>query len=77
MIQLGSYVREVFGVQPTRLFVHAFSVYGYSARLWMFDRAGVSASKVMDLSEEVDQKHFICALFGYINMSPSQLGFDE
>ncbi len=37
-LQIGRYVRDVFSVQPTRRFVHAFTLLGATMELWVFDR---------------------------------------
>ncbi|KAF8449547.1 hypothetical protein BGX38DRAFT_1187532 [Terfezia claveryi] len=67
ILQVARYVRETFGAQPGRRFVHAFTVCGHLARFWFFDRVGVSIS----------QNLFMRGLLGYMEMTASQLGFDE
>ncbi|KAL2888597.1 serine/threonine-protein kinase Sgk2 [Ceratocystis lukuohia] len=39
-LQLTRHVRSVFADQPTRRFVHAFSLCGCKMELWIFDRSG-------------------------------------
>ncbi|RPB21138.1 hypothetical protein L211DRAFT_453407 [Terfezia boudieri ATCC MYA-4762] len=77
ILQVARYGRETFGAQPGRRFVHAFTVCGHLARFWFFDRVGVSISECYDISTETGQKSFMHGLLGYMEMTASQLGFDE
>lgn len=79
ILQLSSYARETFAAQPWRRFVHAFTVCGNLARFYFFDRVGVSISVGYDISADSiqGQNLFMHCLFSYINMTASQLGFDE
>ena len=77
ILQVARYVRETFGAQPGRRFVHAFTVCGHLARFWFFDRVGVSISNYCDLSTETGQNFFMRGLFCYMEMTASQLGFDD
>ena len=76
ILQLARYVREIFGAQPGRRFVHAFTVCGHRARFWFFDRVGVSISTVHNISSTQGQKSFMHGLLSYMKMSALQLGFD-
>ncbi|KAG6102349.1 hypothetical protein E4U31_003396, partial [Claviceps sp. LM219 group G6] len=40
LLRLARHVRGVFADQPTRRFVHAFSLYASKMELWVFDRSG-------------------------------------
>ncbi|KAG6208496.1 hypothetical protein E4U35_008354, partial [Claviceps purpurea] len=40
LLRLARHVRGVFTDQPTRRFVHAFSLYASKMELWVFDRSG-------------------------------------
>jgi len=78
IIQLATYVREVFGSQLTRRFVHAFTICGSVLRCYLFDRAGVSISQKIDIRKNNrTQELWIKILQGYVSMNPTQLGFDE
>ncbi|KAF8429921.1 hypothetical protein BGX38DRAFT_1232623, partial [Terfezia claveryi] len=77
ILQLARYVREAFGAQPGRRFMHAFTMYGERARFWMFDRVGISISVFYNISTEPGQNFFIHGLLCYMVMTASQLGFDE
>ena len=75
--QLAGYVREVFGAQPGRMFVHAFTVCGSIVRFWFFDRACVSISKAYNIQEESNKFLLVRAFLGYTMMSAVQLGFND
>ena len=77
LLQLASYVRKVYGAQPGRRFVHAFTICGNILRFYLFDRAGVSISPSTDISLENNQLALLKAMRAYLAMTPSQLGFDE
>ena len=74
LLQLGRYMREVFTVQPTRRFIHGFSLYGTTMELWVFDRSGPYSSGEFDIHKEPEQ--FIRAIAGYVMMSDEELGLD-
>jgi len=77
IVQLAGYVREVFGAQVNRRFVHAFTICGPVFRCYFFDRSGVSISDRLDIRKnEKTENLFVRILLGYIAMSPHQLGFD-
>jgi len=77
IVQLASYVREVFGAQINRRFVHAFAICGPFFRCYLFDRAGVSISQRLCISKnDKTQALFARILVGYMRMSAQELGFD-
>ncbi|EEH34453.2 hypothetical protein PAAG_05502 [Paracoccidioides lutzii Pb01] len=67
-------VREVFVAQPTRWFVHAFTVCGTKMEAWVFDCSGPYSSGVIDVYE--DSRWFFQVLVGYTMMSDEELGLD-
>jgi len=78
IVQLAGYVREVFGAQVNRRFVHAFTICGSVFRCYLFDRSGVSISDRIDIRKnEKTENLFVKILLGYVAMSPQQLGFDS
>jgi hypothetical protein len=74
-LQVGRYVRDVFSVQPTRRFVHAFTLLGTMMELWVFDRSGPYSSGSFDIHKEPEK--FIRAIIGYALMSNEELGLDN
>lgn len=74
ILQLARYVRNVFTDQPTRRFVHAFTLCAAKMELWIFDRSGAYSSGLFDIHEEPDK--FARALVGYATMDNSALGLD-
>lgn len=58
IIQLAGCVRELFGAQPGRRFVYAFTVCRQLARLWLFDCTGVSAGGIIDIPTENGSRIF-------------------
>lgn len=74
LLQLGRYMRDVFATQPTRRFVHGFTLLGSTMELWVFDRSGPYSSGVFDIQKEPEQ--FIRAVAGYTMMSDEELGLD-
>ncbi|RPB27291.1 hypothetical protein L211DRAFT_775225, partial [Terfezia boudieri ATCC MYA-4762] len=77
IVQLAAYVREVFGAQFTRRFVHAFTICGSFVRCYLFDRAGVSISERINIRKNHrTEELFIRILQSYASMDPTQLGFD-
>ncbi|KAF4506885.1 hypothetical protein G6O67_006921 [Ophiocordyceps sinensis] len=55
LLQITRYVRSVFAEQPTRRFVHAFTLCGSMMELWVFDRSGPYSSGPFDIHEEPDK----------------------
>ena len=74
LLQLGRYMRDVFATQPTRRFVHGFTLLGTTMELWVFDRSGPYSSGPFDIHEKPE--HFIKAVAGYAMMSNEELGLD-
>lgn len=73
-LQLARYVRSVFAAQPTRRFVHAFSLCGSQMEMWIFDRAGAYSSGPFDIHKSPDM--FARAFIGYLTMDPDAMGLD-
>ncbi|KAK2603987.1 hypothetical protein QQS21_003823 [Conoideocrella luteorostrata] len=71
-LQLSRYVRGVFADQPTRRFVHAFTLCASKMELWVFDRSGAYSSGVLDIHDEPDK--FACAIIGYATMDDDAMG---
>ncbi|KAM4056429.1 hypothetical protein HRG_003332 [Hirsutella rhossiliensis] len=74
LLQLTRYVRGVFADQPTRRFVHAFSLCASKMELWVFDRSGPYSSGSFDIHNEPDK--FARALVGYATMDDDEMGLD-
>ena len=74
-LQIARYVRDVFSVQLTRRFVHAFMLLGTKMELWVFDRSGPYSSGPFDIHDEPEK--FIRVLVGYTLMSDDELGLDS
>ncbi|EFY84958.1 serine/threonine-protein kinase Sgk2 [Metarhizium acridum CQMa 102] len=73
-LQLGSAVRNVFAYQPTRLFVHAFTLTGTEMETWVFDRSGPYSGATFDIHEKPEK--FIQVICAYLMMSDEELGLD-
>lgn len=74
LLQLARYVRGVFADQPTRRFVHAFSLCASTMELWIFDRSGPYSSGPFDIHGQPDK--FARALVGYATMGHDDMGLD-
>ncbi|KAG8425902.1 hypothetical protein J3459_008594 [Metarhizium acridum] len=74
LLQLARYVRGVFADQPTRRFIHAFSLCASTMELWVFDRSGPYSSGPFDIHDEPDK--FARALVGYATMDDDMMGLD-
>lgn len=74
ILQISRYVRDVFSAQPTRRYVHAFTLLGTTMELWVFDRSGPYSSGAFDIHDKPE--NFIRALVGYTLMSDNELGLD-
>ncbi|KAG6127549.1 hypothetical protein E4U38_006210, partial [Claviceps purpurea] len=72
--QLSSAVRNVFAWQPTRSFVHAFTLTGSDLETWVFDRSGAYGGKKFNIHMEPEK--FFQVLCGYLMMSDDELGLD-
>ncbi|KAI1315996.1 serine/threonine-protein kinase Sgk2, partial [Xylariaceae sp. FL0255] len=73
-LQLTRLVRGVFIDQPTRRFVHAFTICGAMMELWVFDRSGAYSSGTFDIHNKPDM--FARALIGYATMEDDAMGLD-
>ncbi|KKF94199.1 hypothetical protein CFO_g3477 [Ceratocystis platani] len=73
-LQLTRHVRSVFADQPTRRFVHAFSLCGCKMELWIFDRSGAYSSGTFDIHSK--PKMLARALVGYATMDDDTMGLD-
>ena len=74
LLQIGRYVRDVFSCQPTRWYVHAFTICGRDMEFWVFDRSGCYSPGSFDIHEE--PKRFIQVIAGYTMMNEEELGLD-
>ncbi|KAH0492118.1 hypothetical protein TgHK011_007084 [Trichoderma gracile] len=73
-LQIGSAVRNVFAAQPTRRFVHAFSLRGTEMENWIYDRSGPYSGAVFDIHDQPEK--FIQVMCGYLMMSDEEFGLD-
>ncbi|KAG6098805.1 hypothetical protein E4U14_007399 [Claviceps sp. LM454 group G7] len=74
LLELGSAVREVFARQPTRRFVHAFTLTGTTMETWVFDRSGPYSGATFNVHEEPEK--LVQVLCGYLMMGDEELGLD-
>ncbi|ODA78148.1 hypothetical protein RJ55_06752 [Drechmeria coniospora] len=74
LLQLTRYVRGVFIDQPTRRFVHGFTLCASTMELWVFDRSGLYSSGPFDIHDEPDK--FARAIIGYATMDDAAMGLD-
>jgi hypothetical protein len=74
IVQLANYVRELFGAQPCRRWVHAFTLCGQHLRAWLFDRSGAIGSALIDIN--ADPVSFLRVVCGYPMMDAPAVGFD-
>lgn len=74
LLQLTRYVRSIFYDQPTRRFVHAFTLCASMMELWVFDRSGAYSSGPFDIHDKPDI--FARALVGYATMDDAMMGLD-
>ncbi|ATY66737.1 serine threonine-kinase Sgk2 [Cordyceps militaris] len=73
-LQLARYVRGVFADQPTRRFVHAFTLCADEMELWVFDRSGPYSSGRFNIHKKPD--YFARAIIGYATMDNDAMGLD-
>ncbi|KAG5942176.1 hypothetical protein E4U59_001301 [Claviceps monticola] len=73
LLQLGSAVREVFARQPTRRFIHAFTLTGTTMETCAFDRTGPYSDATFNVHEEPEK--FVQAFCGYLMMKDEELGW--
>ncbi|KYK57232.1 serine/threonine-protein kinase Sgk2 [Drechmeria coniospora] len=74
LLQLTRYVRGVFADQPTRRFVHGFTLCASIMELWVFDRSGPYSSGPFDIHDEPEK--FARAIVGYATMDDDTMGLD-
>ncbi|OJD18450.1 hypothetical protein AJ78_01506 [Emergomyces pasteurianus Ep9510] len=74
VLQMERYVRDVFAAQPTRPFVHSFTLCGTEMEMWVTDRSGPYSSGSFDIFNEPER--FFRAIIGYTLMSDEELGLD-
>ncbi|RMD39557.1 hypothetical protein DV735_g5570, partial [Chaetothyriales sp. CBS 134920] len=74
LLQLTRYVRSIFYDQPTRRFMHAFTLCASTMELWVFDRSGAYSSGPFDIHDKPDM--FARALVGYATMDDESMGLD-
>ncbi|KAL7919357.1 serine/threonine-protein kinase Sgk2 [Trichoderma austrokoningii] len=74
LLQLARHVHSVFADQPTRRFVHAFTLTGTIMELWVFDRSGPYSSGAFDIHHEPDK--LAHALVAYATMEDEAMGLD-
>ncbi|KYK62108.1 serine/threonine-protein kinase Sgk2 [Drechmeria coniospora] len=74
LLQLTRYVRGVFTDQPTRRFVHGFTLCASTMELWVFDRSGSYSSGPFDIHDEPDK--LAHAIVGYATMDDDAMGLD-
>ncbi|TWU70914.1 hypothetical protein ED733_000409 [Metarhizium rileyi] len=74
LLQLARHVRSIFADQPTRRFIHAFSLCASTMELWVFDRSGPYSSGPFDIHDEPDK--FARTLVGYATMD-DDMGLDR
>ncbi|KAA8894915.1 hypothetical protein FN846DRAFT_971968 [Sphaerosporella brunnea] len=74
LLQVANYAREVFGAQPARRWVPAFTLCGSELRVWRFDRAGACGSTLIDIHQHPEQ--FLAAITAYATMSATDVGYD-
>ncbi|KJZ70353.1 hypothetical protein HIM_10244 [Hirsutella minnesotensis 3608] len=74
LLQIGRYVRDVFSCQPTRRYVHAFTICGREMEVWVFDRSGCYSPGAFNIHENPER--FVQVIAGYTMMSDEELGLD-
>lgn len=72
LLQLASIVRNIFANQPTRHFVHGFTLTGSVMECWVFDRSGPYSARPFNIHDE--PRKFIEVIFGYLLMDREELG---
>ncbi|KAF4968094.1 hypothetical protein FSARC_4455 [Fusarium sarcochroum] len=78
--QLVENARSVFTMQPTRVFLHGFIMFGSKMELWLFDRSGfyrsgLHTSAPFDVQESPESLYTVIS--AYTNMNDIQLGFNH
>lgn len=72
--QLAIYIREIFAAQPTRRFVHAFTICGTELETWVFDRSGCYSPSPFNIHKE--PLRFVQVLTAYTMMNDEELGLN-
>ncbi|EER24891.1 hypothetical protein CPC735_014890 [Coccidioides posadasii C735 delta SOWgp] len=52
LVQLACYARDVFACQPTRCYLHVFTICGRVMEVWVFDRSGCYSPGLFDIHNE-------------------------
>ncbi|PTB65130.1 hypothetical protein BBK36DRAFT_1204266 [Trichoderma citrinoviride] len=74
LVQLACYAKHLFDFQPTRRYLHAFTICGSTMETWVFDRSGCYGPGAFDIHQHPER--FIRVMAGYIMMSAEDLGLD-
>ncbi|KAG6037944.1 hypothetical protein E4U41_004648 [Claviceps citrina] len=74
LLQISSIVRNIFAHQPTRMFVHAFTLTGTEMENWVFDRSGPYSGAAFNAHKEPEK--FVRILCAYLMMSDKELGLN-
>jgi hypothetical protein len=74
IVKLASFAREIFYSQPSRRFVHGFTLCGDLLRAWVFDRAGAMGS--VHIAINAEPILFLRVVCRYAAMNASEVGFD-
>ncbi|KAL1972797.1 hypothetical protein VTN31DRAFT_6339 [Thermomyces dupontii] len=74
LVQLARYARDVFSVQPTRRYLHAFTISGSLMTTWVFDRSGCYSQSPFNIHKEPER--LIRVIAGYTMMNEDELGLD-
>nr|KMM68200.1 hypothetical protein CPAG_04531 [Coccidioides posadasii RMSCC 3488] len=74
LVQLARYARDVFTCQPTRQYLHAFTICGPFMTAWVFDRSGSYSPGPFNIHEQPER--FIQVIAGYTMMTEEELGLD-
>ncbi|KAL1972135.1 hypothetical protein VTN31DRAFT_7354 [Thermomyces dupontii] len=74
LVQLAVYAREVFAWQPTRRYLHAFTICGSWMTTWVFDRSGCYSPDSFNIRQQPER--FIRVIAGYVMMNEEELGRD-
>lgn len=74
LIQLSGYLREGFGRQHNRRFVHSFTLTDEYLGCWIFHRRGGFGSELININE--NPEIFVDVVVGYGRMTLSELGYD-
>ncbi|OJD20317.1 hypothetical protein ACJ73_08347 [Blastomyces percursus] len=74
LVQLARYARDVFACQPTRRYLHAFTICGLVMTAWVFDRSGCYSPGPFNI--HLEPERFIRLIAGYSMMDEEELGLD-